>query len=43
MLTDGWVIGRVDKKVPRITVKTADEESISVHWNRDQSPDAMAS
>ena len=35
MLTDGWVVGHLDKKVPRLTVKPADEESIFVHWNRD--------
>ncbi len=35
MITDGWVIGRLDRKVPRITVKSGDEESIFVHWNRD--------
>ena len=42
MITDGWVIGRLDKKVPRLTVKAADEESIFVHWNRDASPESKA-
>ena len=42
MITDGWVIGRLDKKVPRLTVKPADEESIFVHWNRDDAPQADA-
>lgn len=41
MLTDGWVIGRLDKKVPRLTVKAADEESIFVHWNRDEDREAV--
>ena len=41
-ITDGWVIGRLDKKVPRLTVKPADEESIFVHWNRDDAPQADA-
>ena len=42
MLTDGWVIGRLDKKVPRLTVQAADEESIFVHWNRDDTADREA-
>ena len=43
MLLDGWVVGRLDRNVPRLTVKSADEESIYVHWNRDEAPEASAS
>lgn len=39
LITDNWVMGRVDKKVPRITVKASDEESLYVHWNRDDARD----
>ncbi len=42
MLLDGWVVGRLDRKVPRLTVKSADEESIYVHWNRDEAPEMSA-
>ena len=35
MLLDGWVRGRVDRKVPRIKIQPADEETLYIHWNRD--------
>ena len=33
---DVRVVGRLDRKVARPTVKSAEEESIHVHWNRDE-------
>lgn len=38
LLTDNWVTGRLDKKVPRLTAQSSDEESLYVHWNRDECP-----
>ena len=43
LLTDSWVTGRLDKKVPRLTVKSSDEETLFVHWNRDECPEERAS
>ena len=42
MLTDHWVVGRLDRKVPRIRVEASDQESLYIHWNRDEIPEARA-
>ena len=38
LLTDSWVSGRLDKKLPRLTAQSSDEETLYVHWNRDECP-----
>ncbi|MCP4834877.1 MAG: NAD(P)/FAD-dependent oxidoreductase [Phycisphaera sp.] len=42
LLTDSWVSGRLDKKLPRLTVQSSDQETLYVHWNRDECPGKTA-
>jgi hypothetical protein len=43
LLTDRWMIGRLDKESPRLTVQSSDEETPFVHWNRDEFPERRTS